>query len=174
MTLGIKNLKVAALVFAGAVWFTSAAWAAGGIHPDGPSTTYRGWGPSVPTPDGYVCTLFDSLGVRVGSVQFHSDGRIDLTVGTEQAHFVAHTAGITDFHDLDTAAFPSIPNQFKSKDGYRLMTFTGRFQVGANVAVAQPVTDLAKTTSVVEARCVYVVDSEGNVVFCLNCIFAMS
>jgi hypothetical protein len=171
----IKTLRGAALLLGCALLLTTSAWAAApGIHPDGPATTYRGWGPSVLTADGYVCTLFDSLGVRVGSVQFHDDGRIDLTLGTEQAHFVAQAEGFTDFHDLDTNVFPDIPKQFKAKDGYRLMTFTGRFAVGANTAVDDPVTDLAKTISVVEARCVYVVDSAGNIVFCLNCIFTVS
>src|SRR6266496_4397257 len=102
MTMAMKTLKTVTLVFACAVWLTSPAWAAGGIHPDGASTIYRGAGPSVPTADGYVCTLFDAHGVRVGAVQFHADGRIDLTVGTEQAHFAAGAPGLTDLHDIDT------------------------------------------------------------------------
>jgi hypothetical protein len=126
------------------------------------------------TADGYVCSIYDSLGVRVGSVQFHADGRVDLSVGTAQAHFVTNPVGFTDVHDLDTAAFPDIPRQFKSKDGYRLLVFTGRYQVGANMAVGTPETELADGISVVEARCVYVIDSRGNVVFCLNCMFTIS
>ena len=81
--------------------------------------------------------------------------------------------GFTDIHPLDTATFPNIPRQFRT-DRYRLMVFTGRFQIGANMAVAEPATDFANSISVVEARCVYVIDSAGNVVFCLNCIFTIS
>jgi hypothetical protein len=99
---------------------------------------------------------------------------MDLTLGTQQANFWADPVGITNFHELDMATFPSIPKQFKSKAGYRLMTFTGRFAVGENLGVDEPVTELAETVSVVEARCVYIVDSAGNVVFCLNCIFSVS
>jgi hypothetical protein len=170
----IRTLRTATFTIACAVWMTAAAWAAA-PHPDGPATTYRGWGPSAATADGYICTIFDSLGVRVGAVQFHADGRIDLTLGTEQAHFaLTAPAGFTDFHDLDTTTFPSIPKKFTAQDGYRLMIFSGRFSVGENMTVAGPITSLASSISVVEARCVYVVDSAGNVVFCLNCIFTMS
>ena len=173
MSIGSKTARRATFVLGCALVLTTSAWAAG-LHPDGPATSYRGWGPSVPTADGYVCTIFDSFGVRVGSVQFHSDGRADVTVGTEQAHLVANPVGFTDIHDLDNATFPDIPKQFKSKDGYRLMVFTGRFQIGTNTVVGMPETDLADSISVVEARCVYIIDSAGNVVFCLNCMFTIS
>ena len=173
MSIGSKTPRMAMFVLACAFVLTTPCWAAG-LHPDGPATTYRGFGPSVPTTDGYVCTIYDSFGVRVGSVQFHADGRIDLTIGTEQAHFVTNPVGFGDIHDLDTATFPDIPKQFKSKDGYRLMVFTGRFEVGVNTAVGTPETRLADDISVVEARCVYVIDSAGNVVFCLNCVFTIS
>jgi hypothetical protein len=170
----IKTLRTATFAIACAVWMTAAAWAAA-PHRDGPATTYRGWGPSVVTADGYICTIFDSLGVRVGEVQFHADGRIDLTLGTEQAHYaLTAPAGITTFHDLDTTTFPSIPKKFRARDGYHLMIFTGRFSVGENMMVDAPITALARSISVVEARCVYVVDSAGNVVFCLNCTFTVS
>jgi hypothetical protein len=172
MSIGSKTARRATFVLGCALVLTTSAWAAG-LHPDGPATTYRGGGPSVATADGYVCTIFDSLGVRVGSVQFHADGRIDVTVGTEQAHFATNPVGFTDIHPLDTATFPDIPKQFRT-NGYRLMVFTGRFQVGANMVVTAPVTDFASSISVVEARCVYIVDSAGNVVFCLNCIFTIS
>ena len=172
MSIGSKTARRATFVLGCALVLTTSAWAAG-LHPDGPATTYRGGGPSVPTADGYVCTIFDSLGVRVGSVQFHADGRTDVTVGTEQAHFVTNPVGFTDIHNLDTATFPDIPKQFRN-NGYRLMVFTGRFQAGANMTVGTPETDFADSISVVEARCVYVIDSAGNVVFCLNCIFTIS
>src|SRR5262249_58381168 len=172
MGIGRKTLRGAPFVLGCALVLTTPAWAAG-LHPDGPATTYRGWGPSVPTAGGYVCTIFDSLGVRVGSAQFHADGRVDLTVGTEQAHFVTNPVGFTDIHPLDSATFPDIPRQFRS-NGYRLMVFTGRFQVGANMTVGTPETELADSISVVEARCVYIVDSAGNVALCLNCMVTIS
>jgi hypothetical protein len=171
MSIGMKTLRGAAFVLGCTLVLSTPAWAA--VHPDGPATTYRGGGASVPTADGYICTIYDSLGARVGSVQFHADGRIDVTVGTEQAHFVTNPVGFTDIHAMDTATFPDVPKQFRN-GGYRLMTFTGRFQIGANMTVGTPETELADSISVVEARCVYVIDSAGNVVFCLNCIFTIS
>jgi hypothetical protein len=173
MSIGGKTLTGAGFVLGCALVLTTPAWAIS-THPDGAATTYRGWGPSVPTADGYACTIYDALGVRVGSVQFHADGRIDVTLGTEQAHFVTNPVGFADIHDLDTATFPDIPKQFQSKGGYRLMVFTGRFQVGVNTAVGTPETELADRISAVEARCVYIIDSAGNVVFCLNCTFTIS
>ena len=174
MTIGIKMLRGAALLFAFAVLLTSTSSAqTSRTHPDGPSATYRGWGPTVLTADGYECTLFDSRGVRVGSAAFHSDGRIDLTVATEQAHFVAAPVGLTTLHPMDLASFPSIPAQFRN-DRYQLMVFTARFAVGENFFVNAPVTELATSISVVEARCVYIIDRAGNVVFCLNCTFVIS
>jgi hypothetical protein len=172
MTIGTRTFKTATFAFGCALMLSTAAWAAG-MHPDGKATTYRGWGPSVATTDGYACALHDALGVRVGAVQFHADGRIDVTLGTEQAHFVANPIGLTDIHNLDIATFPDVPRAFRNGN-YRLMVFTGRFQVGANMAVGTPETALADSISVVEARCVYIVDSAGNVVFCLNCIFTIS
>jgi len=174
MTSGIKTLRGAALLFACTVWLTSTASAQNpNTHPDGPSTTYRGWGPSALTADGYECTLFESRGVRVGSAAFHRDGRVDLTLGTEQAHFVMARGGLATFYPIDIASFPSIPDRFKS-GRYQLMVFAGRFVVGENLFVNGPVTDLAKGISIVEARCVYITDLAGNVLFCLNCIFTIS
>jgi hypothetical protein len=174
MTTGIKTLRGAAFLFACTVWLIPTAWAQSpGIHPDGPATTYRGGGPTVLTADGYTCTLFESHGVRVGSATFHSDGRIDLTLGTEQAHFVAAPVGLTTLYPIDVASFPSIPTRFRN-NSYQLMVFTGRFAVGQNLFVNSPVTDLGKSISVVEARCVYVIDLAGNVQFCLNCVFTIS
>lgn len=171
-----KTSTFAAVLFACAAVLTSPAWAASGKHPDGAAATYRGWGPSNQLADGYECTLFDSLGVRAGSVAFHTDGTIDLALGTEQAHFQATVSGVTAIYDLDAVAdaFPSIPSQFKSKGGYRIMIFTGRFAVGENIFVINPVTELAQSISVVEARCIYIIDTDGNVVFCLNCAFVVS
>ena len=174
MTAGIKTLCGAAFLFAFLVLLTSTASAqTPRTHPDGPSTTYRGWGPTVLTVDGYECTLFDSMGVRVGSVAFHNDGRADLNVGTEQAHFVAAPAGLTTLHPMDVASFPSIPTQFRN-GRYQLKVFAARLAVGANLFVIAPVTELAQSVSVVEARCVYIIDLAGNVVFCLNCMFTVS
>lgn len=167
-----KTSTVAFLLFACSTLLAASAEAAA-LHPDGPTATYRGFGPSQPTADGYICALFDSFGVRVGSVQFHADGRIDLKLGTEEAHYRALTPGITDFHDLDWSAFPEIPKEFKKAD-YRLMVFSGRFVVGDNTTEVMPFTELADDISVVEARCVYIVDGAGNVVFCLNCIFTLA
>jgi hypothetical protein len=174
MTTAIKTLRIATVLAACAVSLGLAAGARAATHPDGASTTYRGWGPTALSADGYACTLFDSSGVQVGSVAFHGDGRIDLTLGTEQAHFQAAPIGLTDVHELDPASFPDLPARFKDKQGYRLLTFTGRFAVGVNMDAVEPVTQLAKNISVVEARCVYVIDDAGNVVFCLNCLFAVS
>src|SRR5262245_8578133 len=171
MTKRIKTLGVA-ILFACTV-LVSAIPAEATPHPDGQSTTYRGWGAALRTQDGYICSLSDSLGAQVGSVEFHADGRVDLTIGAEQAHFVAQPVGFTDVHPLDTAAFPDIPRQYRS-NGYQIMTFTARLAVGVNTSIASPLTPLAQRISVVEARCVYIVDSAGNVVFCLNCVFVVS
>ena len=174
MTTGIKMLRGAAFLFAFTVFVTSTSSAqTPRTHPDGPSTTYRGWGPTVLTADGYECTLFDSMGVRVGSVAFHNDGRADLNVGTEQAHLVAAPVGLTTIHPMDVASFPSIPTQFRN-GRYQLKVFTVRLAIGANLFVNAPVTELAESVSVVEARCVYIIDLAGNVVFCLNCMFTVS
>ncbi len=171
MTKGIKTLAITILFACMALVNSTPAEA--GTHPDKPSTTYRAWGPTVATQDGIICTLFDSFGVQLGSVQFHADGRADLTIGVEQAHFIGQTMGLTAFHPLDTFAFPDIPRQYR-KDGYRLMTVSSRMAVGVNTIVALPSTPLAQSISVVEARCVYIVDSDGNIVFCLNCVFVLS
>jgi hypothetical protein len=171
MTKAIKTLGVAILFACMAIVNSTPAEA--GMHPDGPATIYRAWGPTVPTQDGYACTLFDSFGVQVGSVQFHADGRADVTIGTEQAHFIGQTMGLAAFHPLDTFGFPDIPKQYR-KDGYRLMTYSARMAVGENMSVASPSTSLAQSISVVEVRCVYIVDSAGNIVFCLNCLFVVS
>lgn len=155
---------------------TSPAWAANGKHPDGPAATYRGWGPSDQLADGYACTLFDSLGVRSGSIAFHDGGTGDLTIGTEQAHFQMTAPGVTAIYDLDAVAdsFPSIPQQYKSQGGYQIMIFTGRFEAGKNLFAIEPVTEFASGISTIEARCVYILDADGNVVFCLNCFFVIS
>src|SRR5215470_5980089 len=135
MTTGIKMLKGAAFLFAFAVLLTVTSSAqTPRTHPDGPSTTYRGWGPTVLTADGYECTLFDSMGVRVGSVAFHNDGRADLNLATEQAHFVSAPVGLTTLHPMDVASFPSIPTQFRN-GRYQLMVFAARFVIGANLSV---------------------------------------
>ena len=174
MTTGIKMLRGAAFLFAFTILLISTSSAqTPRTHPDGPSTTYRGWGPTVLLADGYECTLFDSMGVRVGSAAFHSDGRIDLTVATEQAHFAAAPVGLTTLYPMDLASFPSIPSQFKN-ERYQLMVFAARFAVGTNLFVNAPVTELAKSVSVVEARCLYIIDQAGRVVFCLNCSFIIS
>ena len=171
MTKAIKTLGIAILFACMAIVNATPVEAA--MHPDGQATLYRAWGPTVPTQDGYLCPLFDSFGVQLGSVQFHFDGRADLTIGTEQAHFIGQTMGFVAFGPLDTFGFPDIPKQYR-KDGYRLMTFSSRMAVGVNMFVVQPATPLAQSISVVEARCVYIVDSAGNVVFCLNCLFVLS
>jgi len=171
MTMGIKTLGLAILIAGGALVHSMPAEA--GTHPDGPSTTYRGWGQTVRTQDSYICTLFDSFGVQVGSAEFHADGRVDVTIGAEQAHFIGQTMGLVALHPLDTFAFPDIPRQYR-KDGYQLMSFSARMAVGVNTIVASPLTPLAQSISIVEARCVYIVDSAGNVVFCLNCVFVVS
>lgn len=170
-----KLSRFTTVLFACATLLSSPAWAASGKHPDGPAATYRGWGPTEILADGYECSLFDSLGVRAGSVAFHGDGRLDLAIGTEQAHFQAASIGVTSFHDLDAVAdsFPSIPQKYRGK-GYRIMIFTGRFAVDENVFVIEPVTELAESISAVEARCVYIVDADGNVLFCVNCTFVIS
>jgi hypothetical protein len=170
-----KMSRLTTVLFACATLLSSPAWAANGKHPDGPAATYRGWGPTDLLADGYECSLFDSLGVRAGSIAFHSDGTLDLSIGTEQAHFQAAPVGVTQFYDLDAVAdsFPSIPQKYRGK-GYRIMTFTGRFAVGENIFVIDPATELAESISVVEARCVYIVDADGNVLFCLNCTFVIS
>src|SRR5215831_21145966 len=129
MTTGIKMLRGAAFLFAFTILLISTSWAqTPRTHPDGPSTSYRGWGPTVLSADAYECTLFDSMGVRVGSAAFHSDSRIDLTIATEQAHFVAAPVGLTTLYPMDLASFPSIPPQFKN-ERYRLMVFAARFEV---------------------------------------------
>jgi len=174
MTTGIKTLSGAAFLFAFTVLVTSTAWAQSpSTHPDGPSTTYRGWGPAELTADSYTCTLFESSGVRVGSATFHNDGKLDVTVGTSQAHFVAAPVGLTTVHPIDVASFPSIPTRFRN-ERYQLMVFTARFVVGENLFVSQPVTEMASHISAVEARCVYVIGLAGNVRFCLNCMFTVS
>src|SRR5215475_9385200 len=166
MTTGIKTLRGAAFLFACAVWLISTAWAQErSTHPDGPSTTYRGWGPAELTADSYTCTLFESRGVRIGSATFHSDGRIDLTIGAEQTHFVAAPVGLSTHYPIDVSSFPSIPSRFRN-DRYQLMVFTGRFAVGENLFINGQPTELASSISVVEARCVYIVDLAGNVQFC--------
>jgi hypothetical protein len=172
MTKGIKTLGLAILFACTALVSSTPAQAA--THPDGRSTTYRGWGATALTQDGYVCALFDSFGVQAGSVEFHADGRIDVTIGAEQARFIAQPVGVAAFHPLDTATFPDIPRQYRGRDGYQIMTYTARLVVGVNLSVASPTTPLAQSISVVEARCVYIVDSDGNVVFCLNCAFVLS
>src|SRR5262245_24520512 len=164
MSKGIKTLGVAILL--ACIALVNSTPAAAGTHPDGKSATYRAWGPTALTQDGYACALFDSLGVQVGAVQFHADGRVDVTIGAEQAHFIGQTMGLTAFHPLDIVAFPDIPRQYR-RDGYQMMTVTARMAVGANTIVAAPSTPLAQSISVVEARCVYIVDSAGNIVFCL-------
>src|SRR5262245_58245836 len=171
MTKAIKTLGVAILFACMAIVNSTPAEA--GTHPDGPPTTYRAWGPTLLTQDGYACTLFDSFGIQVGSVQFHSDGRVDVTIGAEQAHFIARPVGITGFSALDTASFPDIPRQYRN-GGYQMMTFSARLAVGVNMIVASPPTPLAQSISTVEVRCVYIVDSAGNIVFCLNCVFVLS
>lgn len=171
-----KTFKFATLLIACAAMLALPAWAANGRHPDGPAATYRGWGPTDLLADGYQCTLFDSLGVQTGAVAFHDDGTIDLTLGTQQARFQATSAGVKAIYDLNSVAdaFPSIPQQYKSKGGYQIMVFAGRFAVGQNLFPVAPVTQLAQSISVVEARCVYIIDGNGNVVFCLNCSFMFS
>ena len=174
MTTGIKMLRGAAFLFAITVLLTSTSSAqTSRTHPDGPSTTLRGWGPTVPTADGYECTLFDSMGVRAGSAAVHGDGRIDLTVATEQAHFQMTRVGLTSLHPIDVASFPSIPQRFRD-ERYQLLVFAGRGVVGENLFVNAPVTEFAESISVVEARCVYIIDRAGNVVFCLNCMYVIS
>jgi hypothetical protein len=174
MTTGIKALSGAAFLLAFTVLVNFTAWAQSqSTHPDGPSTTYRGWGPAELTEDSYTCTLFESSGVRVGSATFHSDGRLDVTVGTSQAHFVAAPVGLTTRQPIDVASFPSIPTRFRN-ERYQLMVFTARFVVGENLFVNEPVTEMVKHISAIEARCVYVIDLAGNVRFCLNCFFTVS
>jgi hypothetical protein len=174
MTTGIKMLRGAAFLFAFTVLLNSTSSAqTSRTHPDGPATTYRGWGPTVLIADGYECTLFDTMGVRVGSAAFHRDGRIDLTVATEQAHFQMTPVGLTTLHPIDVASFPSIPAQFRN-ERYQLLVFAGRGVVGANLFVNAPVTEFAESISVVEARCVYIIDQAGNVVYCLNCMYVIS
>src|SRR5262249_44171715 len=142
MSTGIKTLG-AAILFACTALLNSTP-AEAGTHPDGQSTAYRAWGPTTLTQDGYACTLFDSFGVQVGSVQFHADGRIDVTVGAEQAHFITRPVGISDFHPLDVVTFPDIPKQYRS-GGYQMMTFSARLAAGVNMAVASPSTPLAQS-----------------------------
>jgi hypothetical protein len=172
-TTRIKTLRRAALLLAGAVWLTSAASAQ--THPDGSSTTYRGWGPANQLQGGYECPLFESRGVRVGSIAFYRDGRVNLTIGQLGAKFNAAGVGITTLHPLDVASFPSIPLRFRTS-GYQLMVYTARFKVGENLHVrdGKLVEDNGLDISVIEARCVYIVDLAGNVQFCLNCAFTIS
>src|ERR1041385_8977330 len=146
MTKGIKTLGIAILFACMALVNSTPAEA--GTHPDGKATAYRGWGPTVPTQDGYICTLFDSFGVQVGSVQFHADGRIDATVGVEQAHFLTRPVGLSDVHALDTITFPDIPRQYRT-DGYQIMTFSARLVAGVNMVVGSPTTSLAQSISVI-------------------------
>lgn len=173
-TTRIKTLKRAALVLAAAVWLTSAASAQN--HPDGSSTTWRGWGPAEQLQGGYECTLFESRGLRLGSIAFYRDGRINLTIGRTTAHFTSPRVGITTVHPLDVASFPSIPLRFRTS-GYQLMVYTARFKLLENLFVKYTDDKLEEVNmgiSSIEARCVYIIDLAGNVVFCLNCAITVS
>lgn len=147
-------------------------------HPDGSCDTYRGWGPTSLSMTGYTCTLFNSDGAAAGEIYFgFSDGAIDVVLGGRDAHFSSTGAGgVFGFAPLDEAAFPDladVPAEFKTDD-HSLLSFSGRSVIGENVDIADPETALARSISVVEARCVYIIDSNGIPVYCLNCLFGVT
>jgi len=174
----IRSKKmVSCLIAAASVTLVAASGSQGVLHPDGSAISYRGWGPTTLSQDGYTCTLYDSNASRAGEIHFaFAGGRMDLRLGGRDAHFISDGSGLFSFHNLDQAAFPNlanVPAEFKTA-GHSMMVFAARGQIGVNTQIATPVTSLARSITVVEARCVYIVDSSDVPVYCMNCIYEIS
>jgi len=148
-------------------------------HPDGNSLTYRGWGPSNGDEDGYECTLYGPAGDVVGTISFTATGTAHLVLPGREANFQIAAYGYNELHPLDAEAmanFPilsTVPDEYKQA-GNQILVFAGRYEAGTNLFLIEPVTPFASEINTIEARCIYILDSNGNVIFCLNCVFVIS
>lgn len=186
------RIKTTVLAFAVAIaaLFSVAAQAStiSLIHPDGGARTFRGFGPTVISADGYGCTLYNELGVKVGTITHHYD---DVThpeagqtvildvVGGSLTGVGAGPMGVMGFGELG-AIGAEIPAEYNNPADYGIMVFSARVEDGNDFDFTRT-SGVLRNASVVEPRCIFIVPlhpTPGNPnmlpVFCLNCIYSIS
>jgi len=178
MNSGLKKLIVmgAFLIAPFSLTFANIAQAAQTAHPDGAAVTYRGWGKSTVAAPGHNCPLYDEHGFKVGEVTFPDGDSGTLSIHGKTGSFDVVTPGVAVPVPMDDAAlgaFPNIPAEYRNGN-YGLLYFNGHYVLGDSLEWTTPDSPLARLINVVDARCIYIVDAQGNIVFCLNCIFSFS